>query len=83
MFIRTISFWGFRKWRFLGLAITRDLPLDIPGAETPKHHVSSALLSFWVSQIEISGLVSTRDSPLDISGAETPKHHVSSTLLSF
>jgi hypothetical protein len=65
------------------MRVQGNLPLGIPGAETPKHQTLSTLYHFGVSQVGISGLASTRNLPLGIPGAETPKHQTLTTLYHF
>jgi hypothetical protein len=74
----TLCHFGVSHFGISGLASTRFFPLNIPGAETLKHRISSALLSFW-------GLVS-RDSVTnrykgtDPWVSQVPKHRNIQTL---
>jgi hypothetical protein len=60
-----------------------NLPLGVPGAETPKHHISSALLLFRVSHFGFSGLASTRELANRYLGTEIPKYPILSVLSHF
>jgi hypothetical protein len=77
----TLHYSGVSQVGISGLASTRDLPLDIPGAETPKHHISSTLLSFRGFASQDFGTWRVQGNlPLGIPGAETLKHQDSITL---
>jgi hypothetical protein len=79
----TLCHFGVSQVGISGLASTRDLPLDIPGAETPKHQISSTLLSFRGLASRDFGTGEYKRLALRYPGCQTPKHQISSTLLSF
>jgi hypothetical protein len=69
------GFSGFRKSGFRDMRIQGNLPLGIPGAETPKHQTLTMLYHFGVSQVGISRHAKTRKLALGYPGcrnAETP-----------